>query len=83
MRRTLDIEAGMRRGRSMPGPQPTAAQGTKTASLELESRWNLLWEATRPVPGSPNPALSSVNYEPGSVAAAAKSAKDRPRTTRS
>ena len=81
MRRTLEIEAGMRRGRSMPEPQPKAAQGTKNASLELESRWNLLWEATRPISGSPNPGLRSVNFGLGSVAAAAKSAKDRPRTT--
>ena len=81
MRRTLEIEAGMRRGRSMPEPQPKAAQGTKNASLELESRWNLLWEATRPISGNPNSGLRSVNFERGSVAAAAKSAKDRPRTT--
>lgn len=81
MRRTLEIEAGMRRGRSMPGPRPKAAQGTQDAGLGLESRWNLPWEATRPVSGSPNPGLRSVNFEPGLVAGAGKSAKDPLRTT--
>ena len=67
----------------MPGPRPEAAQGTQDAGLGLESRWNLPWEATRPVSGSPNPGLRSVNFELRSVAGAAKSAKDRPRTTSS
>ena len=67
----------------MPEPQPKAAQGTKNASLELESRWNLLWEATRPVSGSPNPGLGSVKIEPRSMAGAGKSAKDPLRTTSS
>lgn len=80
MRRTLEIEAGMRRGKSMPGPRPKAAQGTQDAGLGLESRWNLPWEATRPVSGSPNPGLRSVNFEPGSVAGAGKSAQDPLRT---
>jgi hypothetical protein len=81
MRRTLEIEAGMRRGRSMPGPRPEAALGTQDAGLDLESRWNLPWETTRPISGSPNSGLRSVNFELRSVAAAAKSAIDRPRTT--
>ena len=47
----------------MPGPRPEAAQGTQDAGLGLESRWNLPWEATRPVSGSPNPGLGSVKIE--------------------
>ena len=67
----------------MPGPRPEAAQGTQDPGLGLESRWNLPWEATRPVSGSPNPGLGSVKIEPRSMAGAGKSAKDPLRTTSS
>jgi hypothetical protein len=76
MKRTLEIDAGMRHGRSMTGPQLKASEKVEDTSFEVESRSNFPVEATGSVSGNPYPRLRS-------VAGAGKPVTDRLRTPRS